>query len=62
MVFHVHNTVDEVSSLVAAIFEWAGEILELQLGQVRWKLLATARRVFLACAALCEIFHISPQI
>lgn len=46
LVFHAHNTLEQVEKLVSAICEWVGEMLKIQRGESNSALPSAARRAY----------------
>lgn len=46
LVFHSHNTLEQIDRLVFAISEWAGEILAIRRGDTNKALPDAARRAY----------------
>ncbi|KAH8805417.1 8-amino-7-oxononanoate synthase, partial [Xylogone sp. PMI_703] len=52
LVFHNHNTTEEVTALANAICNWAGEMLEIKVGKMGSALPTAARQVYALQASL----------
>jgi 8-amino-7-oxononanoate synthase len=46
LVFHTHNTIEQIETLVTTICDWAGEMLEIQHGESGSVLPNAARRAY----------------